>query len=251
VTTQTQTLSHYERAAEITERLLAEYRAGDSIAALAEKHGLRRDAIAGELARYGIGRPSPARERVLDFVRKNPGLSIDDIALRLDLAKSSVSRYLRGAEEHKLVVSRKTNPITQYTDAQMAEALRAAFKKLPDRSKGLSRKQYAKLMKDENVPAAATFIRRYGSWSEACTLAGIAASPSRRGTYTREWTNDQIIDAVIEFIDTTGSTAYHPYARWATEHGKPSGPLLVTRLGGWADARRLAITRQQEQQLAS
>ena len=240
----TTTLSHYERAAAITDRLLADYRSGDSIAKLATKHELRRDAVAAELAKYGIGRPSPARERVLEFVRENPGLSIDDIALRLDLAKSSVSRYLRGAEEHKLVVARKTNPVVTYTDAQMAEALRAAFKKLPDRSKGLSRKQYAKLMADEEVPAAATFIRRYGSWSAACTKAGVTASASRRGSYTREWTDEQILDAVTEFIETTGSTAYHPYARWATEHGRPSGPLLVTRLGGWADARRMAIERQ-------
>jgi hypothetical protein len=237
--------SHYERAAEITDRLLAEYRQGDSIAALAEKHGLRRDAVSAELAKYGIGRPSPARERVLEFVRANPGLSIDDIALRLDLAKSSVSRYLRNSPEHKLVVSRKTNPAVQYTDAQMAESLRLAFRQLPDRSKGLSRKAYARLMAGQNAPAAATFIRRYGSWSAACSKAGISASASRRGSYTRQWSDDDIIAAVAEFIETTGQTAYHPYATWATANGRPSGPLLVTRLGGWADARRMAIEHQQ------
>jgi DNA-binding transcriptional ArsR family regulator len=238
------TMTHYERAAEISDALLAEHRAGDSIAALAEKHDLRRDAIAAELAKYGIGRPSVARERVLEFVRANPGLSVDDIALRMDLAKSSVSRYLRGTPEHRLVVSRKTNPQVTYTDAQMADALRRAYRRLEDRSKGLSRKRYARLMEGEDAPAAATFIRRYGSWSEACRRAGITASASRRGNYTREWTDDDIVDAVIAFIDETGETAYHPYARWATANGRPSGPLLVTRLGGWATVRRLAIERQ-------
>jgi transposase-like protein len=238
--------SHYERAAELSQRLLAEHNQGDSIAALSEKHGLRRDAIAGELAKHGVGRPSPARERVLEFVRENPGLSIDDIALRLDLAKSSVSRYLRGAPEHRLVISRKNNPLVTYTDAEMYAALRKAYKKLPDRSKGLSRKQYTRLMSDEDVPAAATYIRRYGSWSIACSKAGISASPSRRGSYVRTWSDEDILDAVEEFITETGSTAYHPYAAWATEHGRPSGPLLVTRLGGWADARRMAIERQQQ-----
>ena len=137
----TTTLSHYERAAAIMDRLLADYRSGDSIAKLATKHELRRDAVAAELAKYGIGRPSKAQERVLEFVRSNPGLSIDDIALRLGLAKSSVSRYLRNTDEHRLVVSRKTNPVVTYTDAQMAAALRSAYAKLPDREKGLSRKQ--------------------------------------------------------------------------------------------------------------
>lgn len=238
------TMTHYERAAEIGDALLREHQNGESIAALAEKHDLRRDAIAAELAKHGIGRPSAARERVLDFVRDNPGLSVDDIALRLNLAKSSVSRYLRGTPEHRLVVSRKTNPQVTYTDAQMHAALREAYRRLDDRSKGLSRKKYAALMKDEDAPAAATFIRRYGSWSEACNKAGITSSPSRRGNYTREWTDDDIVDAVIDFIDETGETAYHPYARWATANGRPSGPLLVTRLGGWATVRRLAIERQ-------
>jgi DNA-binding transcriptional ArsR family regulator len=238
------TMTHYERAAELGERLLAEYNAGDSIAALSEKHDLRRDAISAELAKHGIGRPSAARERVLDFVRANPGLSVDDIALRLDLAKSSVSRYLRGTPEHRLVVSRKTNPQMTYSDAEMNAALRSAYRQLDDRTKGLSRKRYARLMEGQSAPAAATFIRRYGSWSEACRRAGITASPSRRGNYTREWSDEDIVDAVIEFIDETGETAYHPYARWATANGKPSGPLLVTRLGGWATVRKLAIDRQ-------
>ena len=115
-------------------------------------------------------------------------------SLRLDLSKSSVSRYLRGAPEHRLVVSRKTSPAQKYSDAQMADALRYAFRKLDDRSKGLSRKRYRELMavaddrgRHPDPPAAPTFIRRYGTWSNACRVAGVTAAKARRDNYVQEF----------------------------------------------------------------
>jgi len=239
----TTTLTHYERAEEISAELLAAHERGESVSSMAEEHGLRREAIAAELSKHGIGAPSPAREAVLEYVRRNPGLSVDDLSLRLDLSKSSVSRYLRGTKEHQLVVSRKQSPQVKFTVAQMADALKAAFKDLPDRSKGLSRKRYRELMAGQDVPAAATFIRRYGTWSEACRRAGVTAAKARRDNYVQDWSNDDIVAAVAEFIETTGITSYHAYAEWARANKRPSGPLLVQRLGGWADARKLAIKR--------
>jgi DNA-binding transcriptional ArsR family regulator len=210
---------------------------------MAEEHGLRREAIASELAKHGIGEPSPAREAVLEYVRKNPGLSVDDLSLRLDLSKSSVSRYLRGTQEHRLVVSRKVSPVVKFTDAQMADALREAYRQLDDRSKGLSRKRYKELMAGKDVPAAATYIRRYGTWSEACRLAGVTAAKARRDNYVQDWSNQDIVDAVAEFVNTTDQLSYHAYADWAREHDRPSGPLLVQRLGGWAKAKTLAMSQ--------
>jgi DNA-binding transcriptional ArsR family regulator len=235
--------THYERAAAIADELLAAHGRGESVASLSVQHGLRREAIAAELAKHGVGEPSPAREAVLAYVRNHPGLSVEDLALRLDLSKSSVSRYLRGAQEQKLVVSRKQSPTQKFTDAEMAAALKEAYRRLPDRSKGLSRKKYAALMAGEDVPAAATFIRRYKTWSEACRLAGINAAKARRDNYVQEWSTDDIIDAVAEFIESGDHTSYHQYELWARAHGRPSGPLLVQRLGGWADARKAAITK--------
>jgi DNA-binding transcriptional ArsR family regulator len=235
--------THYDLAAEISEDLLAAHGRGVSVSALSEQYGLRREAIAAELAKHGVGSPSAAREAVLEYVRANPGLSVEDLSLRLDLSKSSVSRYLRGTEEHRLVVSRKTSPAQKFSDAEMADALKEAFRQLDDRSKGLSRKRYKELMKGRDVPAAATVIRRWGSWSRGCELAGVTAAKARRDNYQREWTDDDIVAAVAEFIATSGETSYHRYAEWAREHARPSGPLLVQRLGGWADARKLAITR--------
>jgi DNA-binding transcriptional ArsR family regulator len=233
--------THYERAEALSAELLAAHKRGESVSKLAVQYDLRREAIASELAKHGIGAPSPARDAVLAYVRAHPGLSVDDLSLRLDLSKSSVSRYLRGAPEHRLVVSRKTSPAQKYSDAAMAAALKEAFRKLDDRSKGLSRKRYRELMEGTGAPAAPTFIRRYGTWSEACRVAGVTAAKARRDNYTQEFSNEAIVSAVAEFVNTTGQDTFHAYAAWAREHGRPSGALLVQRLGGWAKAKILAI----------
>jgi DNA-binding transcriptional ArsR family regulator len=241
-------MTHYERASELSAELLAAHERGESVSKMAIDHDLRREAVSAELAKHGIGAPSPARDAVLAYVREHPGLSVDDLSLRLDLSKSSVSRYLRGAPEHRLVVSRKTSPAQKYSEAQMADALRYAFRKLDDRSKGLSRKRYKELMAVAiaqgdiaDPPAAPTFIRRYGTWSNACRVAGVTAAKARRDNYVQEHSNEDIVSAVAEFVNTTGQDTFHAYAAWAREHGRPSGALLVQRLGGWAKAKILAI----------
>ena len=117
------------------------------------------------------------------------------------------------------------------------------WRQLEDKSKGLSRMKYNAL-REEGTPAASTYIRRYGSWSAACDLAGVTSSKARRSNYVQDWSDEDILAAVNEYIDTTGNTVYHDYTAWAREHGRPSGPLLITRFGSWAKARKEAIKHQ-------
>ena len=244
----TATASQYERAEAVIDDLIAAHGRGESISSMAAAHGLRREAITTVLTQRGISPSSPAREAVLAYVREHPGLSVDDLALRLDLSKSSVSRYLRGSEEQRLVVSRKHTDLSKFSEEDMGEALRRAYRSLSseERAKGLSRVKYMAIMKDDaTVPAASTFIRRYGSWSAACEKHGITAAAARRDNYVQEWSNEDILDAVNAFIDETGSTVFHAYAQWAKENGRPSGPLLIMRFRSWALARKAAIARRE------
>jgi predicted transcriptional regulator len=236
--------SQYARAEDLVDELVAARDRGDSISSMATQHGLRREAITTVLTQRGISDSSPARDAVLLYVREHPGLSVDDLALRLDLSKSSVSRYLRGAPEQRLVVSRKHTDLSKFSEDEMGEALRSAYRSLSaeERNKGLSRVKYMAIMKGvETAPAASTFIRRYGSWTAACERHGITAAKPKRTNYVQEWTNDDILAAVNEFITETGSTVFHAYAEWARQNKKPSGPLLIMRFQSWSNARKEAI----------
>jgi DNA-binding transcriptional ArsR family regulator len=237
----------YGRAEAILPQLVEDFEGGKTISAMAEEYGIRREAVATVLTANGYGVSSSAREAILAYVRNNPGLSVDDLAIRLDMTKSSISRYLRGSKERHLVVTRKGKDLNMFSDAEMAESLRAVFRALSpeQRSDGLSRVRYNKL-RAEGTPAASTYIRRYGSWSGACELAGINASKPRREGYRHEFSDEDILVAIEDFTADTGLITYNAYVDWARENGRPSGPLVIQRLGGWAVARREVLRRQGE-----
>ena len=227
----------------ISEELLAAHERGESVSAMASEHGLRREAIATELAKHGIGAPSPGTGGGAGVRPAQPRSVGRRPRLRLDLSKSSVSRYLRGTPRAPAGgLAARRAPTQKFTDAQMADALKAAFRQLDDRSKGLSRKRYRELMEDEDVPGRGDVHP-----SLRDLVGGVSVGRGRRrprpvGTnYVQDWSNDDIVAAVVEFIDDHRVDRYHAYAAWARENGRPSGPLLVQRLGGWADARQLAI----------
>jgi DNA-binding transcriptional ArsR family regulator len=240
--------SDYDKALKIGKKMAKDYDAGTTVAALAKHYGFRREVVNYVLNKHGTGPESPARDRVLAYVGEHPGLSVDDLALHLGLSRSTISRHLRGTEEQKLIISRKHSDLSTYSEADMTGALRAAYKALgEDRSKGLSRLAYMRYADEHgDLPAASTYIRRYGSWTAACAHAGIPPAKTRRNNYVREWSDEAIVDAVEEYINATGETTFSGYAAWARKYNRPSGPLLIIRLTSWTNARQQVMQRYLE-----
>ena len=241
--------NHYTRAEAMLPKLKQQYEAGASINALATQHQIRREAIATVLMVAGVAPSTEGRDRVLEYVREHRGLSVDDLATELQIPKSTVSRYLRGTPEARLVVTRKKSDYTTYTDEQKVAALKEAWAQLDEdqRSKGLSRARYDRMLGDrKDRPSSVTFIRRYGTWAAACEAAGLRSAEARRSSYEQEFSNDQILAGINDFIDETGQTSFHKYSVWAKKNGQASGPLVVIRFESWSNARSAAIEAQQE-----
>lgn len=236
--------NNYTRAERLLPELKKQYEAGMSTNALAKQHGLRREAVSTVLTVAGVLPSTPGRDRVLKFVEENPGLSVDDIADQLEMPKSTVSRYLRGTPQQRLVITRKKSDYKTYSDEEKITALKDAWAELDQtqRSKGLSRARYDKLIGHKpDRPTAATFIRRWGTWTAACEAAGVKAAAARRSSYEQEFSDLDILNGINKFIDETGKTAFHEYSSWARSSGRASGPLVVIRFESWSRARSEAI----------
>lgn len=241
--------NHYTRAEAKLPELTKLYKGGASTNALAKQFDIRREAIATVLMVAGIAPSTPGRDRLLEYVREHSGVTVDELAVELDMPKSTVSRYLRGTPEQRLVVIRKTTDYAVYSDRQKIAALKDAWRMLDrkQKAKGLSRKRYDKLVGHAtDKPSSVTFIRRWGTWTKACEAAGIRAAETRRVSYAQEFSNDDILDGINQFIDETGTTSFHKYTAWAKGSGAASGPLVVIRHGSWSDARVKAINRKEE-----
>lgn len=93
--------------------------------------------------------------------------------------------------------------------------------------------------RDRDVPSSTLVIRRFGSWTAACTAAGVSSNKTR--STSRRWSDEEVLAAVAAYLTSEGSTgSYAGYVEWArVTEGAPSGPLLRQR-GAWADLKRQA-----------
>jgi hypothetical protein len=96
------------------------------------------------------------------------------------------------------------------------------------------------------VPTPATYMKRFGSWNEACRRAGVQPGGYSRRNYARRWTYDDKVSSVIDYLTEVGvdeGTA-RGYENWARGHeDRPS--LAVIRMQGhrWSEMLSAALER--------
>lgn len=84
----------------------------------------------------------------------------------------------------------------------------------------------------------------FESWAEACRAAGLRPNARSRSTYTRRWTDDQMLDAISRCWDERGKVpTFAQYAAWASERDEPSGSLVRFQLS----VRWIEILKRVEQ----
>lgn len=117
----------------------------------------------------------------------------------------------------------------RYTDEELFAALRLAASL---EGEPLHVFPYQKVAAKHGLPAHMTFIKRFGSWSKACELAGIKPGKTvvtRAVLYSKQ----DCLDAIRE----SKAKTYDGYAAWAKgRKGYPSGQTVRTRWGRWSVA---------------
>ncbi len=226
---------------------------GESNSAIARAVGYHRHVVTAALAE--AGRPPNShngkREQMLEFIRRNPGLSRKDLADRFEVHSNTVTEYLRGAPEAELVVQgRDGAPLQRYSDADIARAMNAAWEALDDdgKARGMSREHYDRTIRHleeqdgiRRPSASLLTIRRYGSWTEACQSVGIRPGRSPVSPVPRKYERDDVLEWVVRYIRETGDTTIAGYSQWAAANGGPCAATVRNRYGRWSDVRRDAL----------
>lgn len=124
-----------------------------------------------------------------------------------------------------------------FTDAQLLDALRAAAAELGE---PLVASSYDTWQRGREGASAALVIRRFGSWVNACTAAGLAVNKTR--STTRRWTDPELVAVVARYLAAPGSPgSFAGYAAWAREQeSAPSGATLRQRFPSWNSVKALA-----------
>lgn len=149
---------------------------------------------------------------------------------------------------HPTPARTKHGPIV-YSDEQMLEILR----QLAGEDRAMSRPTYAK-RRGTHHPAPALFEMRFGSWNKALATAGLltTSQPAQLTESCAKWSLEQMIQAIIDCADQTGSTTLRAYEAWRTNPDRrttqacetPPAMTIRARFGSWAVATARAFPPQ-------
>lgn len=129
----------------------------------------------------------------------------------------------------------------EYSDEQLLASIALAAAELGEPLTAGSYDAWQRGRADAASPALV--IRRFGSWIEACTQAGVATNKTR--STSRRWTDEEVVAIVASYLRSPGSTGtYADYSDWArTQGGAPSGATLRQRFP-WAEVKERATARR-------
>lgn len=127
----------------------------------------------------------------------------------------------------------------EYSDERLLALIAAAAAELGE---PLTAGAYDAWQRGRDAASPALVIRRFGSWIEACTQAGVATNKTR--STSRRWSDDEVVGIVASYLRSPGSTGtYADYSAWArAQEGVPSGATLRQRFS-WAVVKERAAAR--------
>jgi hypothetical protein len=130
-----------------------------------------------------------------------------------------------------------------YSDEQLLASIAAAAVELGEPLKAGAYDAWQRGRDDAASPALV--IRRFGSWIEACTQAGVATNKTR--STSRRWSDDEVLGIVASYLRSPGSAGtYADYSEWArAQDGVPSGATLRQRFP-WAEVKERAAALRPE-----
>jgi hypothetical protein len=193
-------------------------------------------------------------QRIHAYLVQFPGSSISEVALALKMAITEVTAASRrvgwlllSEEEREEPAERVESDAIGVTRDRARGALQAASLMVAP----LSHQAYTTLLRNGRVkgPSVARITQLFGSWSAACNEVGVATGDSLRSHYERQWTADDLLVFVEEFLrhpDFSGVS--HQYDEWRTTQLQtrkvPSLGTVRNIVGGtWNDIRTAALRR--------
>ena len=171
------------------------------------------------------------KKEIIEIVKHNPEFDRTKLATELEISLVVLKKFL-GQEIKRLAIRQKTND-KRYSDSELLDILRSSK---PNAAGILTA---AAFKKNGGKPTIAVFITRFGSWENACNLAGMKAGRGR-SSYDRMHTKLQLLEFVEKYLSESNSKgSAKGYDDWQKNHPfAPSLALLRQRLGKWNDIKK-------------
>lgn len=169
-------------------------------------------------------------------------LKFEDLATNFSVPVWRIRRCLSRIQYVYIQANEDRKMEQNWTDEDCLQSLRnAATFSFP-----ITVTKYRKLLEEGEIigPTPPLFWQRFGSWVQACELAGVEYGEAVR-EYDRTWNDTELILFARKFMHSRsdGKWSIEKYEEWrrSTDVEGPSVGLLRLRLGSWTEIRVLAL----------
>ena len=238
------------------QEVLLRYVSGETYAAIGADLGLTRERVrqivvrqagpdldAVELARSARAAARKAeldslRVRVVDLLRREPGLSCPEVATQLEASQVDVRAAL-GEDAGRLLVRHSSHRDPVFTRADLLAGMRRAAEWCG--TDVLSGGDYDRAVAAlGGLASSVRILQVFGSWNAAREAAGLATRHTRR-VYTRRWTPAEMLGFVARYLEAEPRGTFAGYVAWASANDAPSGQTVRNTLGGWGAVKTAAV----------
>jgi predicted transcriptional regulator len=229
----------FETVHERNRYIVEKRKAGHTLQAIADSVGLTREMV--RLVVRANGGPTKEevkqavqrkiQEEVLAAFHEKKVVDAREFADELGVNQSTIKKAL-GSKAKKLIKGPKHHK-KYFSDEDLFEILRGAAARVDG---PLTTNKYQKL---KIAPTVAVFIARFGSWIEACKLAGVESGKAVRDNYTRAHSEEDMLGFVASYLaDPRTNGSAEGYEKWQRNvEGAPSLSLIRQRLGKWNEIK--------------
>lgn len=250
-----------ERAQQVSPRdsqILARVLEGKNYEEIGAEIGLTRERVRQIIERHGWPKPSAVRREkrrneerkieenrvlVTGWLLDHPGATVDEIGSAVGLAPHDVEEATVPQVRHLVLVSgdrdgSRVRP-HRWTRPEILDAIRRAAQT----ESPLSYARYDEIRVAHSIdgPSAIRILQIFDSWSAACREAGVQHGRRIRGTYTRRWTAEEMLDHLARFLRHSTTGSLDAYNAWSREHDAPGGQTIRQQFGSWGEARTRAL----------
>ena len=205
----------------------------------------------GEERRLQQERKDAIDSRVRSFLNSKPGATYLEISQELKISDEDLRKCLQ-PQTTKFIWTEVRENVNEslFSDEAILDALRLA----EAFESPISAPMYRELVERGlvNGPGPQTVALRFGTWKRACEIADVNFNESVRTSYEKQWTDDEMLESVIEFLlNKSYGKGIQSYDEWRIEtmSNAPSGAHLRKHFDTWIDTKNKALMYMRDKNL--
>jgi hypothetical protein len=200
---------------------------------------------------------SQLSDQVQTWVISHPGCTYEEISSANRIQEATVVEFLSKPVQHLVLLDpvkfENFDNYAKFTREQVLDALKKAFDlRNPSSSmyssqivRPLTGPSYDRFRRNGAVigPSVPRILQIFGTWRKACEEAGVPSESPVRSDYVRQWTDEDLLNQVSQFLLQSASGANIAFDQWCrSDPSRASFGTVRKQLQlSWSQIKREAI----------